>query len=169
MKNEYSVLLENTMDDLLQFLPAIDNDELNKIPFKDSWTEGQVADHILKATEGFPQLFKGKTETTARDPHEHEVQIKNIFLNYDNKMKSPDFILPDDGPFAKDVVMGRIRQTKAGILNAADESDLSKTFTDFSFPGVGHLTGFELLCFAWCHTKRHTQQIKNIHEAIVNK
>jgi hypothetical protein len=169
MKNEYSVLLENTIDELIGFLPDIDTDELNEVPDKDSWTQGQVTDHILKATEDFPQLFKGKTKTTERNPHEHEAQIKNIFLNYDNKMKSPDFILPGDGPFKKDALINRLTQTKAGILKGANETDLSLTFTDFSFPGVGHLTGFELLCFAWSHTKRHTHQIKNIHEAIVNK
>jgi hypothetical protein len=92
LNNEDNILPVNATDELQKFLPAIDNDELDKIPFADSWTGGQVTKHILKATEGFPQLLRGGIEPTHRDPHEHEEQIKDIFLTYDSKLKSPDFI-----------------------------------------------------------------------------
>ncbi len=166
MQTEYIGQLQQAVEELINSLTPLTAEQVNQIHFEGSWTAGQATEHVLKSIENMPGLFSNETEVTSRDPHQHEAQIKAIFLDFDNKMKSPEFILPGDGPFVVSDLITRLQGTVAAITERSAEADLSLTLTSFAFPGIGHLTGYELICFAYCHTARHARQVQKITEAI---
>lgn len=151
-----------TVDDLLETIRKFPQEKINEVPFEGSWTAAQVADHIYKSQEVFPKLLNGKTEEANRDTETKKHQIKSIFLDFSNKMKSPDFIIPTDAPQLKDALVQRMDNKAKEISTAMHAHDLSRTFLDFELPGFGKFTGLEWGWFITYHTQRHIHQLKNI-------
>src|ERR1700744_4081093 len=162
MKNDLQNELTNTKQDLLNVLNLFDQENINVVPFEDSWTGGQVAEHVLKSLSGCLQNITGPTELTERNPEEHIKQLGEIFLNMDIKMKSPDFIIPSSDPKNKASLIKSLEESLDGIKIVARTEDLSATCTGFEMPMLGALTRVEWVSFSIFHTKRHTQQLKNI-------
>ncbi len=59
--------------------------------------------------------------------------------------------------------------TKAKITEAIKTLDLSATCTVFELPGFGEFTRSEWIWFAIYHTQRHTHQLKNIYDILINQ
>ncbi|MFT3907975.1 MAG: DinB family protein [Ferruginibacter sp.] len=166
IKEEIINGLDETTKELLQAISLFDQTQFNKVPFEGSWTAGQVAEHIFKSESRIPALLTGSNKPTLRAPDQNIQQIKNIFLDYTTKFKSPDFILPGNDEKDKNEFYENLKTNRAAIVQLAGTIDLAKTYDLFPLPGLGEMTGLEWLTFITCHTKRHTRQIKNIYEAL---
>lgn len=151
-----------TMDDLIETLEKFSEEKINTVPFENSWTAAQVADHIYKSQDVFPGLLAGKTTETDRDTEKKKQMIESIFLDFSNKMKSPDFILPDERSLQKEVLINHLQEKGEEIKQAMHNHDLTKTFMDFELPGFGKFTGLEWGWFITYHTQRHTHQLNNM-------
>lgn len=160
---------DETESEFIQVVSSFSQEQLNESPFEGSWTAAQVAEHMLKSKSGIPQLFLGATKLTERRPDENIEAMKSMFMNFDTKLKSPDFILPSDKPHDKETLLTSLQNTKAAISKVAGSVDLSETCTSFSFPGIGELTRLEWMNFLVCHTKRHTHQLINIFKAVTER
>jgi DinB superfamily len=154
--------LNKTTHDLLEMISAYNEEQFNTVPFEGSWTAGQVCDHLFKAEGGMPQLITGATEMTERDPGEKAKPIDDIFLDFSTKLKSPDFILPGNGPHSQSAYYNKFQNNRSSLKNLAETIDLTETCTAFEMPVMGHLTRYELLRFVVAHSARHIHQLKNI-------
>jgi hypothetical protein len=168
MRDKYLSNLENAITDFAQTLSYFNDQHVNLESFDGRWTAAQVADHVLKSLQNVPGVLGGNSSAPGRDELKNVEIIRSVFLNYENKMQSPEFILPSEIPLDKKLLIGALHEANKSIKEIVQSIDLSNSFTDFQFPGIGALTGYEWLCFAECHTIRHTRQLKNIY-AIVNK
>jgi uncharacterized damage-inducible protein DinB len=166
MKEALLVEFEETTRDLLTTLSQFSQEEFNRIPFEGSWTPGQVAEHLWKSESGMVTVLKGKSEETNRDPLQHVETIRKVFLDYTIKLQSPEFIIPSGDEKDRNDFVKRFDETRKKLSNSFEILDLDKTFTDFSFPQMGNLTGWEILHFVICHSKRHIRQMKNIAEKL---
>lgn len=146
--------------DLLETVTVFREDQFNIVPFAGSWTAAQVTEHLLIAATGIPDILKGPTEIVQRAPDEKVEAIGSVFLDFTAKFKSPDFVLPSDGPQDREQLYRTYRRLKEEI---AEIADLTALCTSESFPQLGEFTGWEWLWFDYCHTKRHTLQLKKIH------
>ncbi|NNU33478.1 DinB family protein [Mucilaginibacter sp. S1162] len=126
--------LENARTNLAQAISSIPDDQFNTVPFKDSWTAGQVTEHIFKAL-GVNVLY-GKNQPTERAPDENVEETGKLFLNMDIKMKSPDFIYPSDGPHDKKEMLAKLEDSLDKLITAAKTLDLTLTCLDFEIPGA---------------------------------
>jgi hypothetical protein len=151
-----------TIQLLLAVLDGFKPEQLNKVPFEGSWTPGQVTDHIMKAQAGTPDLLNRRAEPANREPGEKEAAIKKMFLDFNIKMKSPDFILPSDKPLDKDQLMNGIKNQSKEILNAMQANDATEVCTGFEIPGFGPFTRLEWLYFITYHTQRHVWQLERM-------
>jgi hypothetical protein len=169
MKHKLMEGFEATTSDLLTTLATFNQEEFNKIPFEGSWTAGQVAEHLFKSESNIVRVLNGNSKLTERDPFENCSIIQTIFLDYTKKLQSPDFILPSDGvKFREQFIVG-FDQTRKALRNLMKTTDLGRSFTDFPFPQVGEFTGWEWICFAVCHSKRHIRQMKMIAQKLNSK
>ena len=157
--------LENAFGTLTSLLDDLSEDQLNIVPFEGSWTAGQVADH-LQQSYSIIKMMHGNTIATERAVLEKVDSLKSIFLNFDKKLKSPDFIIPSNEPFIKVELLGKLKAKAHKITQFAQAEDLSLTCTDYEFPGFGAMTRIEWLHFIVFHTQRHTHQLRNIIKAL---
>ena len=156
--------LTQTKADLLNAISAIDEEKFNAIPFEGSWTAGQVSEHILKALGA--DLLYADTQPTDRRPDEKVTAISDLFLNFEIKMKSPDFIIPDNKPKDKNALLSELEKVFDRLIHAAETLNLNEICTVFEVPGFGSFTGLEFLWFFNVHAIRHTRQLKNIAVAL---
>lgn len=166
MKAEIQKDIVETFKNLNAILSSFSQEEFNIVPEKDSWTAGQTARHLILGCSGYPQLFLGKTEKTDRPYDEKVKDIEALFLNFDIKMDSPDFLKPDIIDYDKDVLTFSFLNTESDLLLAAETLDLTQTCLDFELPGFGKFTIFEWISFALTHTKRHTKQLNDIYKKV---
>ncbi|MFI5161040.1 MAG: DinB family protein [Sphingobacteriales bacterium] len=164
MKNDLTDELLATKENLLQVLGSFDQGNINVVPFEGSWTAGLVARHILKSASGVLDALNGPVKHADRDPGQHLKLLSEIFLNFDIKMKSPDFVLPDDEPKDKNILTGLIGDTFDGIIKVAGSEDLDLICTTFEMPNLGFLSKREFIWFTIVHTQRHIHQLKNIQK-----
>jgi hypothetical protein len=159
----------DTGKELSQVLSSFTQEQLNAIPFAGSWTAGQVAEHVLKSVSGTLQNVNGEVKPTERNPVQYADLLKEIFLNFNIKMTSPDFILPTDEPKNKEALINLLNTSMIGLEDAAKTEDLSATCLSFEMPTMGPLTRMEWLSFANAHTLRHIHQLKNIKQVLNEK
>jgi len=154
--------VESTADELLKLIDSFEQERFNEVPFKDSWTPGQVAEHVFLSASGILNAVNGNTVPTQRDPHQMVAPLREAFLNFSIKMQSPDFILPSDEPKDKGALMQAMKNTWTGLARAVRTQDLNATCLDFEMPTVGTLTRVEWISFAVVHTQRHIWQLKKM-------
>jgi uncharacterized damage-inducible protein DinB len=166
MKEQLIKEFEETTSELLSTLSSFSNEKFNQVPFEGSWTAGQVAEHLFKSESNIPRVLKGNSKETKRDPFEKTGIIRSIFLDYTKKLQSPEFILPSNDKKDKDQFINAFEKIRKELRTLIETTDLSRTFTDFPFPQLGEFTGWEWICFAVCHSKRHIRQMKIIAEKL---
>ncbi len=113
-----------------------------------------------------PKLLKSDAITVQRPPDEKVQTMRSIFLNFDTKMKSPDFIIPSDDIQQKEELFNELKTTVLEIKNVAESTELTKAYPDFPLPGMGELTGLEWINFVIYHVQRHNHQLSNIYEKL---
>lgn len=148
-----------TADDFIQLVSSVSDSDFNAVPFPGSWTPAQVADHIIKATGGIPD---GRTEKASRAIDAFIPAIDAVFLNFEVKYESPDFVRPDSGPFRKSDILRTLEEIKENNIAIASKRDLSAVCLEFEMPGMGCLTRYEWIRFFTVHTQRHIRQLKGM-------
>lgn len=164
MAKEIEKQLDQALDTSIALVESFTEKELNTVPFEGSWTPGQVADHILKSANGMGQLLLGQGKPANRPPDEKVEEFKKLFLDFSIKMKSPDFILPDERNFTVKELADRLKSTQKAIAGALSAANLE------SVPSLGEehpldgSTKLELVHFLTYHTMRHNHQMEKMRQ-----
>lgn len=157
--------LASVYQEYIDLIDQFPEEQINVIPFDDSWTAGQVCDHITQATSRIPD----KNVADADRPIDQKIPaIEAVFLDFSTKLKSPDFVLPGPGPFNKSALLELFAELKSRHTADILAKDLSKVCLGFELPFIGSLTRYEWYRFFVIHGRRHLHQLRNIHEAIKN-
>ncbi|AWH85024.1 hypothetical protein HYN59_07745 [Flavobacterium album] len=166
MHNEIISQLEAALGNTITLLESFTEIELNTVPFEGRWTAGQVGRHIFKVINGMDQLLYTPTERVDRDPEERAAGIRDLFLDFSTKMKSPDFIIPEDKQYDKQELIKSLQEANAKMTKAAKNSDLTQLAP---LPEGNPLVGnskLEIVHFVTYHTIRHNHQIEKISVAV---
>ena len=155
-----------TFDELYKTISLFTEEEINKIPFEGSWTPGQVIRHIIKSISGLRQLSDGTTQKIRERGDENIPAIKSIFLDFTTKMKSPDYIYPEDQEYDKNELVSSLQKIEKEMLDISQTYDLTLSCVDAEFPSMGNLTIYEWIIFSLVHTQRHSHQLKNIYDVM---
>ena len=102
-KNELLTAIEEEVSQLRNLVSSLDEDRINSIPYKDSWTAAQLLCHVTKSTNAMTKAIRMESKPAERDAGEKIPGLKKAFLDFTSKMKSPDFIVPEEGPYEKQV------------------------------------------------------------------
>lgn len=166
MKTELQKNIVETFKELNEIISSFSEEELNTVPFKGSWTPGQVVQHIILGNSGYPELFGGNTKKTIRKYDEHIKELEAIFLNFTTKMNAPDFLKPENKNYTKNSLTLSLLKIESDLLTTAENCDLTLTCLDFNVPGFENFTIYEWINFALVHTQRHTNQLHKINHYI---
>lgn len=169
--NTKEILTEvnGTITELIQLLSSFDQQQINIIPFEGSWTAGQLAKHMIMSNSGFADIMYGPVKETEREPDELVERIKADFLNFNIKMKSPDFVVPPKTSYKREELLKSLGDIKEKINRGIETLALTKTCLAFELPVYGFLTRLEAIHFVLYHTQRHIHQLRNIFKKVVDK
>lgn len=157
--NELLQQFETATNLYIEVLTSFSEEEINRVPYEGSWTAAQVTDHLFKSDNGILKALYGPTQPANRPVDENVANIKAVFLDFTTKLKSPDFIIPDNVSHDKQTLIGAFKSVRELLGKAIKTLDLSATC---SMAVLGELTRFELISFVIYHTQRHTNQILKI-------
>ena len=166
-QKELHIAIDETLSELLAVASSFEQEQFNIVPFKDSWTAGEVTQHLVLSISGFVELLKGPAQDTKRKPDEHIENIKTDFLNFSIKFKSPDPVVPEKKAYYKEDQLRRFKELKIELENIIETANLNQTCTLFEIPGgLGYLTRQEALAFVIYHTQRHIHQLRKIKNSL---
>jgi hypothetical protein len=149
LSNQYTAILE-----------PMSESELNIVPYSGSWTAAQVIQHIGKANHsGFLSVPGDQAD---RDIGELIPMLEKEFLNFNTKMSSPDFLVPESRGFSKHETMQLIQSVFQSLAEKLPGSDLTLILDT----PLGRITKWELANFIVFHSKRHLYQLEKIHKAL---
>lgn len=158
---------DDSFNILLQLIAAFPQDRINTVPFEGSWTGAQVARHLIKGSPA--PLLQGNVGPTERQPDMHVEPLRQAFLDFSVKFKSPDVLEPENMEYDKAKLLSTLENIAANIRKSIQTLDLSATCLDWEMPQTGYLTRLEWICFYTVHTQRHTRQLQNIFETVIRK
>lgn len=156
-------------DQLLRAFRTINPNQLNAVPFEGSWTAGQLAEHVLLSITLANKSLKGNTAPANRDPLEKKFAA-DMFLNFDVKFQSPDFLKPQDNDHDYQSLLTNLTISTFEFTSYVSQAtNLDELRTDFEIPAIGEFTGTEWAWFCINHIKRHTRQLNNIAKALISQ
>lgn len=162
-KREIIAELQTVFDAVTKALQNTDEGQLNEIPFEDSWTVGQVADHIVICSGS---ILDSKTKDAERPYDEKAGDLRSIFADMEQKSEAAAAVYPKAPPHNKIELISKVKANKEQLVTMAEERDLSQLSLDMEFPYMGYLTRYEWLTFISAHTERHLNQINNIKKSL---
>jgi len=160
---------ENTNAELLQLFSSFKQEQINVVPFEGSWTAAQLAEHLLKSDLLILKTLNGPVKQTDRQPDEKVKIIKELFLDFNTKMKSPDFNTPSNTVHVQEKLLNSLSEKKEEITEVIKTKNLSETCVSFALPELGEFTKSEWIYFDIYHSQRHIHQLKNIFQKLTNK
>jgi hypothetical protein len=169
MKTGLQKKITDTFEQLYKTLSSFSNKELNTVPYEGSWTAGQVIQHLILASSDYPKMCSGPTETTTRKPDEKVKDIETLFLNFDIKMQSPEFIMPLDKKYDKNSLTLSLQKIEEELLHVSETYDLKLICLDSEIPSFGKFTIYEWINFSLIHIQRHIKQLNTIFENVTKK
>jgi hypothetical protein len=155
--------ITDVLDEFCEPLSQFTDAQINQTPSEGGWNAGQVAEHISISIEALPD---GHTASANRFIDEQVIPINDVFLDFEARYTSPDFVLPKQVTHDKADLLKTLRTLEAKHINAATDLDLTVLCMDFEFPTVGYMTRYEWLNFFVVHTQRHLRQLKNIYRSL---
>jgi len=162
-KEELLSAIDETVSQLLGLMSSLDEEKVNTPPYKDSWTAGQVFRHVAKSTNGLAKAMRRESNPAERYPGERIPELKKIFLDFSVKLKSPDFIIPEEGPYQKKFISEELIGSFGRLKENTNNANLTDIVNGLPF---GQVTKLEMLHFVLYHTERHLHQMTKICEAV---
>ena len=155
--------LEETTSELLKTISLFNEEEINTVPFENSWTAAQVADHVMQSNRSMIQSLNEEGRAASGNVDEGVQKLKEIFLNFDSKLQSPKFILPTQERYNRKQLITELRDSVEQIKELSARIDVAEMIDHRVFGGI---TKFEILHFVVYHTQRHIHQLKNIFKSV---
>ncbi|MES2513220.1 MAG: DinB family protein [Bacteroidota bacterium] len=144
---------------IIGFATPLTNEQLNQVPYPNSWTAAQLMDHVTKSMSGMAQVTGQKGKPAGREPGEKIAELKKTFLDMTTKMQSPEEIVPGEGPFKKEESIAALNKALLDLTDNSEGIEVNELLEGLPF---GPVTKLELLHFTLYHTARHSYQMKRI-------
>src|SRR4051794_144000 len=151
--------IDETVAQLLELMGSLDEDKVNVVPYAGSWTAAQLFRHVIKSTRGMTKAMEMPGKPADRDPDARIPELKNAFLDFSSKLQSPEFIVPEPGPYEKKAIMNDLKTSFENFKKLVVATDLSGLIEGLP---LGPITKLEVLHFVLFHTTRHLHQMKKI-------
>ena len=160
---ELFAALEEIWEEMLDLAKSTATKDMNRVPFTDSWTVAQLITHVTKSNRAIGQGMQMPGKLAERNPESGISKLKKMFLDFDTKYQSPDFILPEDTVYEKEAVIRELEKSIDTIRNSEAKQHLTEII---SLPVFGEISKVELFHFVLYHTQRHIHQLQKILMAL---
>ena len=164
--NETLAATGDAVAQLTDLLSSVENDKINIVPYEGSWTAAQLLRHVTKSIAGMTKAVDTDAKPTGRNPGERIEELKMVFLDFSKKMKSPEFIVPEEDTYEKQSVIDDLNKSFNQFKDNANNANLNELVEGLP---LGPVTKLEIVHFTLVHTQRHLHQMKKICNALKDK
>ncbi len=161
MEHKINLEFSSVTEQFLHLFHQIPEEEINIIPFQNSWTAGRVVKHVCLSDRAIIKWLYGNTSPSSRKPDAYVDNLKSL-LNFDTKFSSPSFIIPPEKQFKKTDLMEEFISSRAQLRDAMKMLDMTQVCRDIEVKELQGISRLELIYFVIYHTKRHLFQLSNI-------
>src|SRR5882724_2284058 len=81
---------DETTSEFLQLATSFSEEELNMVPYKNSWTGAQIVEHVTRSNITIIQSMQIDGNKSTRELDERVPELKETFLDFNIKLNSPD-------------------------------------------------------------------------------
>ena len=162
-KNEIFTATGEAISQLIDLMLPIDENKINTIPYEGSWTAPQLLTHVTKSINGMAKAMLMDAKPAERDPGERIEELKKIFLDFSKKLKSPDFIVPEEGTYERQPTIDKLNESFTQFKENTNSANLNDLVEGLP---LGPITKLEIIHFVLFHTQRHLHQMKKICNAL---
>ena len=166
MENQIVPQLESALDTTILLLESISEKDFNTVPFEGSWTAAQVGRHLFKSQKGTDGMLQNPTAEPERNPAQRIPEYKSILMDFERKMESPGFLVPEDKEYDKQQLLSSLKEVKDEILPVINMVNLNEIAPQPSDSPLSGSTKLEIVHFLLYHTQRHNHQIEKIRTAL---
>jgi len=143
-----------------QVLLAFSEKGFNTKPFKDSWTAGQLADHILLSNQSVAAALEQPGAPAGRDAAARVPELAGIFLDFSTRLPAAEAIRPRRQKYEQDSLIAALDLSFAVLAETMAQRSFEEIVSHRAF---GAITRLELLHFVCFHYRRHQQQLLHIY------
>lgn len=151
------------LDVLHRLLEGCREEQLNKVPYADSWTAGQLVRHVVKSMQGIGKTLATSGKKADRDPGQQIPELKETFLDFSTKMKSPDYIVPENKHYEKAELIQQLNEVWLDLKQGLRTAQLDELIEGMPTEPI---TKWEMIHFIQYHTQRHLHQMEKICNAL---
>lgn len=98
------------------------------------------------------EAMKAKSKPAEREAGEMITELRKSFLDFSTKMKSPEFIVSEEGPYVKQDISGELNKSFEQFKENAANANVNEIVKGLP---LGAITKLEILHFALYHTEWH--------------
>src|SRR5215472_4465585 len=142
--------LDGTTSEFFELVSSFGEQEMNTKPLHGGWTPAQVAEHVTRSNNNIIHEMSKEGRACEREPDLGVERIKSIFLNFEKKLNSPEFILPTKETYERKAV---IHELKASIDQLMEVAKAKDPFQIIHHAIFGDVTRLETLYFVVYHTQ----------------
>jgi hypothetical protein len=165
-KEELLAAIDKEVSQLVNLMSFLNEAKINIVPYENSWTADQLFRHVAKSTNAMAKAMRMQSRPAERDAGEKIPMLKKTFLDFSSKLKSPDFIVPEEGPYEKQAAIEELNKSFEQLKENTSNANLADMADNLP---LGAITKLEMLHFVLYHTQRHLHQMKKITDALKNK
>jgi hypothetical protein len=154
--------INQSTEDLIDVLSNFPLDKFNEKIGPDTWSAGDIAEHLIILENLVNQIIKGKTKPADRNPEQKIELIKSTFLNFDKKLCAGKPIAPTNRFKDKVDIIKKIKDCRQNLIETMKNCDPTLMCLDFAHQIFGELSRIEWVYYNIYHSERHFIQIKNI-------
>jgi hypothetical protein len=162
-KKELLASIHEPISGMLDLMSQLDDKKVNTVPYKNSWTAGMLFRHVSKSLNAMSKAMRRDGMPAGRDEGEKIPELKKTFLDFSSKMKSPEFIVPEDVLYEKQAIYDELNNSFGHLEQSTTHAELPDLVEGLP---LGPVTKLEILHFVLYHTQRHLNQMKKICEAL---
>lgn len=141
-------------------LETFSQEQINSSPTVHSWTPAQVVQHIVKANNS---SFLGAPGQKLDRPVDQMIpELESNFLNFEVKMISPDFLLPESKEVSKQECIVSIQ---SAFKTLSEQLPTARLDLILKWP-LGLITKWEVANFIIYHSKRHLHQLEQLKKQL---
>lgn len=155
--------LDEIWAQLVQMISSPNDATINAVPYKESWTAAQLVTHVTKSNKAIAQGLNMEGKPAGRNPEEGVPNLKKIFLDFNTRFQSPEFIVPENKYYNKDEVIKMLLDSIGKLKDVRNKVNLTEII---NLPVFGEVTKLELLHFVLFHTQRHIHQLSGIMKVL---
>jgi hypothetical protein len=158
--------IEQSALELRQVLGGFSAEQFNRKPSDQSWSPGQLAEHILLSDILINRILKGEFKKAERPADEMLPTIRAFFSDPEKTIPLSSVVMPSDTLKDRAALTEKINLQRQQFVWVVKTMDLSPICFSFIHSEFGELTRLEWIYVGIAHTSRCTAQLRQ--EEIIN-